>query len=366
MAEVYFAGMRASHGTSMLDKVADLFDKTGFTTFIGDDEFIALKVHFGERMNTAFLSPIYIREIVKKVKAAGGRPFLTDANTLYVGGRSNAVDHTVTAIRNGFGYATVEAPIIIADGLNGKEYVEVDVGLKHFEKVKIASAAYHADGMIAVSHFKGHEVTGFGGAIKNIGMGLGCRSGKQMMHADVHPTIDDEKCITCEKCTEWCASHALKLVGERIEIDYDKCVGCGECIVTCPQQAMAISWDSPVEKVQERIVEYAYGAVKDKKGKCAFLNFMINITPDCDCWPYSDAAFVADVGIAASLDPVALDTACADLVNKAQAIDNTALAEKSAPDKFRAIHPAVDWDAQLRYAEEVGLGSREYTLVDID
>ncbi len=366
MADVFFTNMRAAHGNSLIDKLGSLFDRAGFGGLIKEDEFVALKVHFGEKKNTAFVSPIYIREIVRKVKEAGGRPFLTDANTLYVGGRSNAVDHTVTAIQNGFGYATVEAPIVIADGLNGKEYIEVDVGLKHFKKVKIASAAYHADNLIAVSHFKGHEISGFGGALKNIGMGLGCRSAKQMMHADVHPKIDAEKCVVCEKCTEWCSGKALKLVGERIELDNNACIGCGECVVTCPQQAIAISWDSPVEKVQERIAEHAFGAIKNKKGKCGFVNFLMNITPDCDCWPYSDAPFVADIGIAASVDPVALDTACADLVNKAQPIEGTALPDKGAGDKLKSLYSNVDWSVQLKYAEEIGLGSREYSLIDID
>lgn len=358
--------MRSQLGSSLLKKVDILFDAAGFRELFGKDEFVALKTHFGERKNTAFLPPIYARRVVEKVKQAGGKPFLTDANTLYVGGRSNAVDHTITAIENGYSFATVKAPIVIADGLTGKEYVEVMVKLKHFDAVKIAGAVYHADSVIALTHFKGHEMTGFGGALKNIGMGVGSRSGKQQMHADVRPRIDNEKCIACGKCTRWCAQHALKMVGERIEIDYEKCVGCGECIVTCPQQAMEISWDSPVEKVQERIVEYAYGMLKDKAGKTGYINFLLNITPDCDCWGYSDAPMVPDIGILASRDPVAIDQASVDLVNKAEGIAGTALQEPDAGDKFRALHEKVDWNVQLAYAEEIGLGSRRYRIMPID
>ncbi|MFA5802966.1 MAG: DUF362 domain-containing protein [Thermoleophilia bacterium] len=354
-AEVFFAGMKSALGSGMLDKTGLLFDKAGFAEFINERDLVALKIHFGERGNTAFLSPIYARRVIDRVKKAGGRPFLTDAGTLYVGGRSNAVSHVTTAVQNGYSFATVNAPVIIADGLTGKDYVEVEINRKHFKKVRIASAAVHADSLIALTHFKGHEMTGFAGALKNIGMGLGCRSGKQQMHADVTPSVDASKCKACGKCVRWCGAAAIKVTGERAEIDLGKCQGCGECIVTCPEQAISINWGDDTVKVQEKIAEYALGAVSDKQGKIGFINFIMNITPDCDCWGYSDAAVAPDIGIAASTDPVAVDQASVDLVN-----------ETAGRDLFKEIHTKIDWDVQLRHAEAIGLGSRDYKLVRLD
>lgn len=354
-AKVFFSSVKSQMGSGLLHKTAKLFDAAGFAGFIGDRDLVALKVHFGERGNTAFIPPIYARRVVESVKKAGGRPFLTDANTLYVGGRSNAVSHHTTAVMNGFSYATLEAPVVIADGLTGKDYVEVAIDGKHFQTVRIASAAVHADSLIALSHFKGHEMTGFGGAIKNIGMGLGCRSGKQQMHADVQPAVDASKCVACGKCVKWCATDAITIVGERAEIDLSKCQGCGECVVTCPQQAIAIDWGNDAGKAQERIAEYALGAVKDKEGKTGFINFILNITPDCDCWGYSDASVVNDIGIVASVNPVAIDQASIDLVNAG-----------AKRDIFRELHSSVDWQVQLAHAEEIGLGTRSYELIPID
>lgn len=354
-AEVFFAESKSAPGSGMLDKTSKLFDKAGFADFINERDLVALKTHFGERGNTAFLPPIYARRVAEKVRQAGGRPFLTDAGTLYVGGRSNAVSHVTTAVQNGYSFATVNVPIIIADGLTGKDYVEVEINKKHFEKVRIASAVIQADSLIALTHFKGHEMTGFGGALKNIGMGLGCRSGKQQMHADVKPSVDASKCKACGKCVRWCQAAAIKVTGERAEIDLGKCQGCGECIVTCPEQAISINWGNDAAKVQEKITEYALGAVSDKKGKAGFINFIINITPDCDCWGYSDAAVAPDIGIAASTDPVALDQASIDLVN-----------ETAGRDLFKEIHPKIDWGVQLKHAASIGLGSRDYKLVRLD
>ncbi len=354
-AEVIFTDMTAGMGSGRLEKTGKLFDKAGFAGFIAERDLVALKIHFGERGNTAFLPPIYARRIVDRVKNAGGRPFLTDANTLYLGGRSNAVSHVTTALQNGYSYATVDAPVVIADGLTGKDYVEIAVNQKHFKTVRVASAAVHADSLIALTHFKGHEMTGFGGALKNIGMGLGCRSGKQQMHSDINPTVDVSKCVACGKCKRWCPTAAITVTGERAEIDLTKCQGCGECVVTCPEQAIAIDWGNDAGRAQERIAEYALGAVKDKAGKVGFINFIMNITPDCDCWGYSAAAVAPDIGIAASTDPVALDQASVDLVNKA-----------AGRDLFKAVHPKVDWEVQLAHAESIGLGERAYKLVPMD
>jgi len=365
-SDVYFTDMRAKSGAGMLDKVEKLFDRAGLGDIFSPGDLVALKIHFGERGNTAYIRPQYVRRVVNKIKKRGGRPFLTDANTLYAGSRSNAVDHLQTAIENGFAYAVVDAPLVIADGLSGKEFVSVPVNLKHFQDVKIGSAIYHADSLLAITHFKGHEATGFGGALKNLGMGSGSRSGKQMMHSDILPEVAGDKCLACGRCTKWCPAGAITVAEGRAVIDRDRCLGCGECTVTCNTRAIAINWKTTPDVIQEKIAEYSLGVLKDKPGKSGFISFLTNITPDCDCAGWSDAAVVSDIGILASLDPVALDQACVDLVNEQAGIRGTRLGDQvNAPDKFRVVYPSIDWSVQLEYGESIGLGTRKYSLTKI-
>ncbi len=365
-SDVFFADMRTKQGLSLLDKVERLFERAGFQNFIQPRDLVAVKVHFGEKGNTAYIRPQFVRRVVDKIAERGGKPFLTDTNTLYRGSRADAVDHLKTAVENGFVFSVVGAPVIIADGLNGKDYINVEVKLKHFKSVKIASAAYHADAMLVISHFKGHEASGFGGAIKNVGMGLGSRSGKQQMHSDLLPWVTEEKCAGCARCTCWCPTGSIKIVDKKARIDESLCYGCGECTVTCPESAIAINWKSDPATFQEKMVEYMAGVVKNKKGKVGYISFVMNVTPDCDCCGWSDAPIVSDVGILASTDPVALDQACVDLVNKQRPLHNTRLdGHPDAEDKFGRVHPAINWSIQLRYAEEIGLGSRDYNLIKI-
>lgn len=365
-AKVFFSDMRASHGKSLLDKVEALFEKAGLQEIIEPKDLVAIKLHFGEAGNTGYIRPQFLRRITDRVKRAGGTPFLTDANTMYFGSRSNAVDHIRTAVINGFDYAVVDAPVIIADGLKGKDFVTVAVKRKNFKEVKIASAVYHADTLIAVTHFKGHEMTGFGGVLKNLGMGCGSRSGKQMMHSDVLPRVNPKKCRGCGKCSEWCPADAIRLADGVSVIDTAKCLGCGECTITCPVHAIGLNWKTEPEVIQEKIAEYAEGALKNKKGKRGFITFATNISPDCDCYGFNDAPLVRDIGIFASRDPVAIDQACIDLVNQEKPLPNTRLEGKGdVRDKFRTLYPAINWGHQLAYAEEIGLGSRKYELVKI-
>lgn len=363
-SEVYYTNLRCKSGLNLLDKVTKLYERAGFSSLFKPKDLVAIKVHFGEKGNTAYVRPQYIRRIVEKVKEAGGKPFLTDSNTLYVGSRSNAVEHIETALENGFAYATVGAPVIIADGLTGRDYVSVEVNLKHIDVAKIAAAAYHADALIVVSHFKGHEMTGFGGALKNIGMGLASRASKQVIHSDVLPTVDEKKCIGCGRCTEWCPAEAIT-VEDVARIDHKKCLGCGECTITCNQEAIAINWKSEPDAIQEKIVEYAFAVLKNKGGKAGFISFVVDVSPECDCWSFNDAPVVPDVGILASRDPVALDQACVDLVNAQPSNPGSRLDLPAGADKFRGLYPSVDWSVQLEYAERIGLGTRKYTLIEI-
>lgn len=365
-SEVYFVNVRAQKGASLLEKLERLIDRSGLMDIVAPNDLVAIKLHFGERGNTAYIRPQFIRRIVNKVKAKKGKPFLTDANTLYVGSRANAVDHLETAIENGFDYAVVGAPLIIADGLTGKDYIKVPVNLKHFKEVNIGSAAVLADALIAVTHFKGHEATGFGGTLKNIGMGLGSRSGKQQMHSDLLPEVNTEICTGCRKCARWCPAQAISYENGKAVINYELCIGCGECTVTCNYHAIKINWKDENDVIQEKIVEYTYGVLKDKKGKAAFITFLTDISPDCDCCSWNDVPLVPDIGILASFDPIAIDQAAVDLVNNAASIENSVIG-KLAPgvDKIKANKPSINWEKQLIYGEAIGLGSRKYKLIEV-
>ncbi len=363
-ATVHFAPVRTTMKRSLVSRTGDLLVRAGLEDAVAEDDLVAVKVHFGEQGGTAFVHPIYVREVVARASAAGGKPFLTDSNTLYRGQRANAVDHVACAVHNGFSYSTVGAPILIADGLDGREATEVSIsGGKHFESVRLGSAAVHADAMVVVTHFKGHEATGFGGAIKNVGMGLGCRSAKQRMHADFRPEVEAAKCTACNRCVQWCPVDAITLGPDRVAaIDYALCYGCGECVAACPYGAIATQWTSDASVLQEKMVEHVAGALSGKTGKVVYLTLVTSVAPDCDCWHFSDAAIVADIGVLASDDIVAIDQAALDLVNGADGLTGTrGEGLDSGQDKFAAI-TGVDGTHALVYAEALGLGTRAYEL----
>ncbi len=369
MSEVFFADMRTTAHRGMPAKLGALFERAGLGELISRGDLVAIKTHFGERGGSAFVPSFYLRVLVDKVKEAGGKPFLTDAGTLYVGGRANAYDHIHTAAMHGFDLATVGAPIIIADGLAGGDFIEVEIPGKHFSKVKIASAAVYADVLLAVSHMTGHEVSGFGASLKNVGMGLGSRGGKQQMHSDMRPRVDETQCNACARCLRWCPAEAISIRGEdknkAASIDDSVCLGCGECTAMCVEGAISIRWGSQPQVVQEKIAEYAAGALKDKGDRAAFFNFLINITPACDCWDFSDAPIVPDIGILCSRDIVAVDRASVDLVARAVPVKDSRAGELAAgQEKFGGLTP-VSWAPQLEHAEWLGLGTQEFTLVKI-
>ncbi len=365
-AEVYFMNLRTKQGQSLIAKLEQLIARAGLLDCIKRKDLVAIKLHFGERGNLAYVRPQYVRRVVEQIKKKGGRPFLTDGNTLYVGSRSNAVDHLETAIENGFDYSVVGAPLVIADGLNGKDYVSVPVNLKHFKEVKIGSAAVQADVLLAITHFKGHEATGFGGTLKNLGMGLGSRSGKQQQHSDILPIVNMERCIGCGKCVKWCSTEAIS-IDSKAMIQTTRCIGCGECTVTCPQKAIAINWKTEQDVLQEKIVEYTAGVLKGKENKVGFITFVTSVSPLCDCCGWNDVPIVGDIGILASKDPIAIEQAAVDLVNQASGNPLSELGTRhSEPDKFRVLFPNVDWSIQLAYGEKIGLGSRTYQLIQVD
>jgi uncharacterized Fe-S center protein len=366
-SEVYFANLRAySDQESTISKVQRLFDRAGFSDAIHKDDKTAIKLHFGERGNDGYISPVYVRHVVEKVRACGGNPFLTDTNTLYRGSRSNAVDHITTAVLHGFDFAVTGAPIIIADGLSGKNVAKITINKKHFATVTIAGDIARADSMIVLSHFKGHIVSGFGGAIKNLAMGCSPPEGKRAQH-NARPFTIPERCQGCGTCAEICPTIAIKIEHSKSVIDHDLCNGCFDCMHACPEHAIDIDWETEIPVFMERMVEHAYGAVKSKHNKVGYMNFLIRITPDCDCFPFSDASIVPDIGILASKDPVAIDAASYDLVNQQTGFTDSLLTahHHKGKDKFKGVHAQTDGYRQLKYAEEIGMGSTTYDLIAI-
>jgi len=364
---VYFIDMRAKYKENFVAKLGRLLEIAGLDQTVKKRGLAAVKLHFGEIGNTAYIRPVFIRKVVACIKAVGGVPFLTDANTLYAGNRSDAPHHLVTAIQNGFAYSVVDAPVVIADGLRGKSESAVIINKKHFKRAYIGTEIVQADCLISVAHFKGHELSGFAGTFKNVGMGCASRKGKMAQHADVAPKVKAKDCVGCGECVEHCPVKAIALVADKANINDEKCIGCGECVIVCPNEAVKIQWNESVPLFMEKMVEYTFGVLKGKKGRALFVNFITDVSPSCDCAPFNDAPIVRDIGVVASTDPVAIDQASADLVNQERALPGSCLKENTnaGEDKFKGLYPKVDWEIQLEYAEKIKLGTRDYVLEKI-
>lgn len=368
-SKVFFTDFRAKgFKQSKVQKIQRLFERAEFASLVSPGDLTAVKLHFGEIGNDGYISPVFVRQIVDKIKDAGGNPFLTDTNTLYSGKRANAVDHLTTAVLHGFDYAVTGAPVVIADGLKGSDEKRIAISGKHFETVRIAAAIADADSMMVLSHFKGHEMAGFGGAVKNLAMGCATPKGKQDQHA-TRPVVNPSKCVGCKICVDICPTDAIAMVeGKKARVDQSLCIGCGECMAHCQVKAFQLDWNTEIQDFTEKMVEYAYGSVLNKENKVGYMTFLMNITPDCDCTPWSDAPIVQDIGILASWDPVALDQACLDLVNEAVANHHSRLGdakETECGDKFKTLHKHTQGTLQLSYGQALGLGSRNYELIKI-
>jgi uncharacterized Fe-S center protein len=371
-SKVYFTDMRVKVGESLLTKMDRLLQKAGIKEIDFNKKFTAIKIHFGEPGNLAFLRPNFAKTVADRVKKLGGMPFITDCNTLYVGRRNNALVHLDAAAENGYTAFSTGCQNIIADGLRGHDDIEVPVkGGKYCKTAFIGRAIMDADVFISLTHFKGHEGTGFGGAIKNIGMGSGSRAGKLAMHSDGKPKVNIADCTGCGLCRRFCAHDAITIKNSKASINTSKCAGCGRCIGGCSKNAISHDWSSSNTLLSCKMTEYCK-AVLD--GRPAFhINIVNNVVPNCDCHDESDAAVVPDIGIFAGFDPVALDQACIDAVNAAPSIAASIISErkerpkydKGGVDHFMAIHPSTDWRVQLSYAEELGIGSTRYDLVTV-
>ena len=365
-SKVYFTDMRVKSGDTLLKKLERLMKKAGIEDIDFQNKYTAIKIHFGEPGNLAYLRPNYAKVVADLVKEAGGRPFLTDCNTLYIGGRKNALDHMESAYQNGFSPFSTGCHIIIGDGLKGTDEVYVPVeGGEYVKEAKIGRAVMDADIIISLNHFKGHECAGFGGALKNLGMGCGSRAGKMEMHSAGKPYVHQELCIGCKKCTNICAHEAAIVTDKKASIDHNKCVGCGRCIGVCPQDAVKPAQDESFDILNRKMAEYTKAVIQGRPN--FHISLVIDVSPFCDCHAENAAAVVPNVGMFASFDPVALDVACADAVNAQPVIANTLLAESNheGHDHFGAISPDTNWKSCIEHAVKLGIGSDQYELITI-
>lgn len=368
-SKVYFTNLRTSPSRNLPTKLERLVKQAGIENIDFEKQFVAIKIHFGEPGNLAFIRPNYAARIANLLRSLGGKPFLTDSNTLYSGGRSNAVDHIKSAMENGFNPISAQCDVIIADGLKGTDYREIPIDGEYCKAPKIGAAIADADVIISMNHFKGHEQTGFGGAMKNLGMGCASVGGKLELHSASQPVINKENCIGCNICVKYCAHDAVHLINRKAEIDYDTCVGCGQCVALCQYDAAVLGEDDTSERLNYKIAEYTKAVLKDKPN--FHISFIMNVSPECDCWNHNDAALVPDLGIAASFDPVALDKACADMVIAAPTLGNNRITDLDhhehleGEDKFCLVHPNTEWKKGLDYAEKIGLGTQEYELINV-
>lgn len=355
MSKVYMVDLKAHNKKSNKhNKLIKLFKTINKEDFIQKDTVTAIKLHFGEEGKDTFIRPIFVRPIVDELKKIGAMPFLTDTSTLYSGPRKIGPSHIEVAHRHGFVPQVTNAPIILADGVNGKDYEDIEVNLKHFNHCHIASGIVHADNMVVLSHFKGHEMAGFGGSIKNLAMGCAPPIGKAEQHS-TKQKVSQSKCIGCEACLDVCAHDAIVMENQKAEIQSNICVGCGECMTVCPVDAIYLNWQTELTEFNERMAEYAYASVLNKN--VIYFNFVVDVTPNCDCAPWSDEVLVNDIGILVSTDPVAIDQASLDLVNQASSHKHE--------DVFKNAHPNTVGQVQIDYGEKIGLGSKSYELIKL-
>ena len=373
-AKVYFSDFRTkAFGDGLPTKLKKLIKKAGIGEIDMDGKFVAIKMHFGELGNISFLRPNYARAVVDVVKDMGGKPYLTDCNTMYPGSRKNGIEHLYCAWENGFTPMTVNCPVIIGDGVKGTDDIAVPVeGGEYVKEAMIGHAIMDADVFISLTHFKGHEMTGFGGTLKNIGMGCGSRAGKKDQHSSGKPTVDENLCRGCRRCQRECANNGLVFLEDKkkMSVNLDNCVGCGRCLGACNFDAIDFSQNNAPQLLNCRMAEYAK-AVTDGR-PCFHISIVCDISPNCDCHGENDAPILPNIGMFASFDPVALDQACADACNAAEPIRNSQLGDNMAKSDFVDHHdhfvnstPESEWKSCLEHAEKIGLGSREYELIKI-
>ena len=372
-AQVYFTDFHTeAFGDGLPKKLQKLIKKAGIEKLDMEKKFVAIKMHFGELGNISYLRPNYAKAVVDVVKEFGGFPYLTDCNTLYPGSRKNALEHLYCAWENGFTPMTVGCPILIGDGLKGTDDVDVPVvGGEYIKAAKIGRAVMDADVFISLTHFKGHEMTGFGGALKNIGMGCGSRAGKKDQHSNGQPHIETEECRGCKKCQKDCANNGLVFdeTTRKMHVDTANCVGCGRCLGACNFDAIQFTNDAAVSELNCRMAEYTKAVVDGRPN--FHISLIVDVSPNCDCHCENDAPILPNIGMFASFDPLALDQACADACLKATPMPGSQLDRnmrkpgfKDLKDNFRNSTPESEWRSCMEHGEKIGLGTREYELID--
>lgn len=376
-AKVFYTDFRtAAFGESMPAKLKRLARRAGIADIDMDGKFVAIKMHFGELGNISYLRPNYAKAVADLVKELGGKPFLTDCNTMYPGFRKNALEHLECAWENGFTPLSVGCPVIIGDGLKGTDDIAVPVeGGEYTKEALIGRAIMDADVFISLTHFKGHEMTGFGGTIKNIGMGCGSRAGKKDQHSAGKAMIYEDKCRGCRRCQKECANGGLVYDAEKrkMHIDETHCVGCGRCLGACNFDAIDFVQDQALSILNAKMAEYTKAVVS---GRDSFhISLIVDVSPYCDCHPENDAPILPDLGMFASKDPLALDQACVDACLAAEPLPNSVLGDHLHDESFHHHHhdhhhdhfrnttPESEWETQLTHGEKIGLGSREYELI---
>ncbi len=373
-SNVYFADFHTvANGDGLAAKLKKLIRAAGIGQIDMEGKFAAIKMHFGELGNLSFLRPNYARAVADVVKELGGMPYLTDCNTLYPGSRKNALEHLYCAWENGFTPLTVGCPILIGDGLKGTDEVAVPVvGGEYVTEAKIGRAVMDADVFISLSHFKGHETVGFGGAIKNIGMGCGSRAGKQEQHANGQPSVDESLCRGCRRCQKQCANNGLvfREATHTMYVDPNHCVGCGRCVESCSFGALSFQSDAVCQLLNRRMAEYAKAVIDGRPN--FHISLVMDISPNCDCHGENDVPILPDIGMFASFDPLALDQACVDACLAAEPMPGSQLARHLAEpgfvdhhDHFTNSAPESEWRSCLEHAEKIGLGTRSYQLIKI-
>ncbi|MFI3200366.1 MAG: DUF362 domain-containing protein [Eubacteriales bacterium] len=372
-SKVYFTDFRAKLGEGLPTKLQKLLKEAGIQELGLDNKFVAIKIHFGELGNISYLRPNYAKAVVDVVKTEGGKPFLTDCNTLYPGSRKNALEHLECAWENGYSRLSAGCPILIGDGLKGTDDVSVPVeGGEYIKEAKIGRAVMDADIFISLNHFKGHELTGFGGAIKNIGMGCASRAGKKDQHNCGKPTVEEEMCVGCGACMKQCANDGLVFDQQKrkMQVNPNTCVGCGRCIGACNFDAIGFMENNAPKDLNYRMAEYAKAVVDGRPN--FHISLIVDVSPHCDCHPENDAPILPNIGMYASMDPLALDQACADACLAAKPLPGSKLYDNMMDehfcdhkDHFTNSTPNSEWKSCLEQAEKIGIGSREYELIEM-
>jgi uncharacterized Fe-S center protein len=333
-------------------KIRGLIQSKKLLSFIEPRDFVAVKTHFGEKETRGYVRPLHFRMLGELIQNIGAFPFLTETSTLYRGNRSNAVEHIQLAVDHGFSFQETGLPIIMSDGLLGDDEIEITINSPIYKKVKIAKLLEKTQALVLVSHFTGHILSGFGAALKNLGMGCASRRGKLIQHSTAKPSIKTSVCTGCGECVKWCPADAITVVDGIARINRKKCIGCAECLATCRFDAVGYNWSETHENLQKKMVEHALGVMASKRDKMICINFLTRITKDCDCMRGHNR-IMPDIGILISLDPVAIDAASIDLV------------EKSAGKKWSQLTFDVPNRVQIEYAAEIGLGNPDYRLQEM-